>query len=47
MIAPDAAAVALLKSAGAITSITGTRISTDYLPGAASIRVTLLSKTAW
>lgn len=42
MIAPDAAAVALLKSAGAITSITGTRISTDYLPGAASIRVTLL-----
>lgn len=42
MIAPDAAAVALLKAIPQVTAITSTRISTDYLPGAASIRLTLL-----
>lgn len=45
MIAPDAAAIALLKADSTITAITSTRISTDYLPGTASIRVTLLGGT--
>lgn len=42
MIAPDAAAIALLKADTTITAITSTRISTDYLPGTASIRVALV-----
>ena len=42
MTAPDAAAIALLRTLPGVTALTSTRISTDYLPGAASIRVTLL-----
>lgn len=45
MIAPDAAAIALLKANSAITAITGTRISTDYIAGAASLRITLIGGT--
>jgi hypothetical protein len=42
MITPDAAAIALLRTIPQVTALTGTRISTDYQPGPASIRVTLL-----
>lgn len=42
MTTPDAAAIALLRTLPAVTALTSTRISTDYLPGSASIRVTLL-----
>lgn len=42
MTTPDAAAIALLRTLTAVTALTSTRISTDYLPGTASIRVTLL-----
>ena len=40
MTTPDAAAIALLRTLSAVTALTSTRISTDYLPGSASIRVT-------
>lgn len=42
MIAPDIAAIALLKANSAVNTATGGRISTDYLPGAASIRISVV-----
>lgn len=42
MMVPDAAAIALLRTLPTVTARTGARISTDYLPGTASIRVALV-----